>query len=169
MNFIQNPWIKHAEEKPCKPVVGLFNSFTVQETETRDIFVFIFRSIWQILYLWHTYSQLHNLKFLEATVPPPYLYRLYSLNHNLLMKLPPMKRWNPHFLPTSDNFLLEVNVARWPAGYPAIVKVVSTASAALVCPLSCLNKLWNSSAILAETLKVIHLRHRKVMWALIRN
>lgn len=46
--------------------------------------------------------------------------------------------------PTKWQLPVEVNMARWPSGYPAIVKVVLTTSTAFVCLLLCLYTLWNS-------------------------
>lgn len=60
---------------------------------------------------------------------------------------------------------VEVNMARWPTGYPAIVKVVLTAFAALVCTLLCLHTLWNShSDWNSHRLEVIYLCNRKVVF-----
>lgn len=79
------------------------------------------------------------------------------------MKLPQWKL-ESSLPPNKWQLPVEVNVARWPAGYPAIVKVVLTASTALVCTLLCLNTLWNSHTCWdSHRPKVIHSHHRKAM------
>lgn len=109
---------KRAEEKSCfRSELNVINSFIIPPPPVYQ---------WPATPLQKSFAHECKRKFFparECRVVPQHSYEPPPPPWTLESSLPPNK-WQ---LP------VEVSMARWPAGYPAIVKVVSTASAALVC------------------------------------